>query len=478
MKKLLFFALLLLVSGQATAQRFEFDVPTLQLKYVHPTRPTSTSVALATQQGLEAINARINAATLGQGLFDAGQTSQINALSATAAGLRTDVGALQTGKVDNGTFNTYTNNQATVNAAKANVSDLTSYIATQTTFDAGQTTRINSVSNTAVGLRTDVGALQTGKANLTGGNAFSGTQNFSNGLQINGTGFNPETAFGLVNTNAQFEVNVTNFNTLTKPGLYPITGNNGEWNTALNGPIQAFKYGTLLVTSAGAGDQVYHQLYFSLQGETWQRIKFFSGASWGNWFCSVRKNVVTNRAINLFEDADNDHQFYGMGINPNVLRYQVPRTAADHVFYAGVSPITSNELMRIRGNGTVSIGNTDISARLVVFTPQGIAGLKITTGVKDTWFPFSDGNNYIRGTTIIGDSDPLDRLGLGVNPTSKLHVNGANGFSQFRLEKPYTPTSSSDANGEVGQVGWDANWTYLKVSTSPHVWKRSALSTF
>ncbi len=365
MKKLLFFALLLLVSGQAAAQRFEFDVPTLQLKYVHPTRPISTSVVLATQQGLEAINARINAVTSGQGLFDAGQTSQINALSATAAGLRSDVGALQTGKVDNGTFNTYTNNQATVNAAKANVTDLTSYIATQTTFDAGQTTRINSVSNAAVGLRTDIVSLSgtvggqatqisslSGSAllrnaggqvvaaqlintTLTGQTLLGRTTNDGTGATVQiagGMGFEGERVnttswFGLAPATAFLSTNVLDWNTLVRAGFYFIGGADG-WRANSNGPTRTNGYGVIQVYSIGNGNGGM-QVFTHATGEVWTRINYFG---WGSWSCSKPNN--------------------------------------------------------------------------------------------------------------------------------------------------YVPTSSTDPTGDLGQVGWDANWTYLKVSTSPHVWKRSALSTF
>ncbi|MBL7973443.1 MAG: hypothetical protein JNJ85_00930, partial [Candidatus Kapabacteria bacterium] len=46
-------------------------------------------------------------------------------------------------------------------------------------------------------------------------------------------------------------------------------------------------------------------------------------------------NILSNRRVVLWQDADNDHQFYGLGVNTSVLRYQVGNTSADHVFYAG-----------------------------------------------------------------------------------------------------------------------------------------------
>ena len=77
-------------------------------------------------------------------------------------------------------------------------------------------------------------------------------------------------------------------------------------------------------------------------------------------------NVTANRKIVLYETTNNDHQYFGFGVNANILRYQVDATNANHVFYAGASSTTSNELMRISGNGNVGIGTTNPSTTLHV----------------------------------------------------------------------------------------------------------------
>jgi hypothetical protein len=61
---------------------------------------------------------------------------------------------------------------------------------------------------------------------------------------------------------------------------------------------------------------------------------------------------VGNRKIVLYEPGGhNDHRFFGFGVNSGALRYQVEHTGADHVFYAGTSETTSNEVFRILGSG-------------------------------------------------------------------------------------------------------------------------------
>jgi hypothetical protein len=69
-------------------------------------------------------------------------------------------------------------------------------------------------------------------------------------------------------------------------------------------------------------------------------------------------NTVLNRKIVLWENGDNNHEYYGFGINGAVLRYQVSATLENHIFYAGTSPTTSNELLRIQGSGDVGIGTS------------------------------------------------------------------------------------------------------------------------
>jgi hypothetical protein len=72
-------------------------------------------------------------------------------------------------------------------------------------------------------------------------------------------------------------------------------------------------------------------------------------------------NSTLNRKISLFESVANDHQYFGFGVNSFILRYQVPGTTSDHVFYAGTSSSASNEVGRITGTGNLIIPGTSYS---------------------------------------------------------------------------------------------------------------------
>lgn len=108
-------------------------------------------------------------------------------------------------------------------------------------------------------------------------------------------------------------------------------------------------------------------------------------------------NLVMNRKILLYETANNDHQFYGFGVNSGVLRYQVDNVAADHIFYAGASTTTSNELARIKGNGNVGIGTATPATKL------HIAADRPDNTLAQLW---------ITGT------DPNKNLSIGYNTTA------------------------------------------------------------
>lgn len=93
-------------------------------------------------------------------------------------------------------------------------------------------------------------------------------------------------------------------------------------------------------------------------------------------------NTTANRKIVLWETANNDHQFYGFGINGSTLRYQTPSGGDDHIFYSGFGTNSSTELLRIKGNGNLGVGVSDPAFRLDVgermrirSTPGNTAGV-------------------------------------------------------------------------------------------------------
>ncbi len=67
-------------------------------------------------------------------------------------------------------------------------------------------------------------------------------------------------------------------------------------------------------------------------------------------------------------------------------------------------------------------------------------------------------------------------VGIGVDtPTSRIDVDGVDGYNQIRARKSATPSSTAASDGQTGNIVWDNNYIYIKTSAG---WKRAALSTF
>ncbi len=86
----------------------------------------------------------------------------------------------------------------------------------------------------------------------------------------------------------------------------------------------------------------------------------------------------------------------------------------------------------------------------------------------------------IRDTIIPGSEllvvDNTGNVGIGTStPTAALDIAGSTGYDQLRIRSSYTPTGTGDTNGNVGDITWDDNYSYVKTSGG---WKRSALSSF
>ena len=114
------------------------------------------------------------------------------------------------------------------------------------------------------------------------------------------------------------------------------------------------------------------------------------------------------------------------------------------------------------------------------------AGKNLTSGNNCTYLGGFDGTGFTTSSNYIFISDGAGNVrlmsdnsglvGVGTTaPTARLHVKATNGYNQFRLETSYTPSSTADANGNIGDFAWDDSYIYVKTTAG---WKRSALNTF
>jgi hypothetical protein len=148
-------------------------------------------------------------------------------------------------------------------------------------------------------------------------------------------------------------------------------------------------------------------------------------------------NALTNRKIVLHDVNNNDHEYYGFGVNGSSFRYQVDVVGSSHDFYAGTSTTTSRHLMRIRGDGYIGIGTTSPIASLDVRGDIAISG-KLTMSPSDN---FSYSGNNVGHYSLSWLMDPAEIGG----PMAYL-----SGYAGIRLFTTGTPRLNILSNGNVG----------------------------
>lgn len=175
-------------------------------------------------------------------------------------------------------------------------------------------------------------------------------------------------------------------------------------------------------------------------------------------------NVIQNRKIVLWDGNNNDHNYYGFGVNGNILRYQVDGTTSNHAFYAGTSTTTSNELMRITGTGNVGIGIAAPAQRLDV---QG-GNARINNafigdvGYGGSWTGFS---HYSQAnTTGYGLLQYSDGTYTLMNK-----ANTGNGYLGFRIGNADQAVILNNGNMGVGTTNPSKKFTVVNGSIRPAI---------
>lgn len=190
----------------------------------------------------------------------------------------------------------------------------------------------------------------SGTGNVSMGNTTSITQIRSSinasGLTCGGTVYsgaaNPTTTISTAGTTTLTGVN-TNFTSAMMGGVLYVNGGSTpyiiiNWNSATQLTLN-----TAATFSATNNYEIWYGGLYRIPG-----VLQFNN-----------QETTKNKLISLFDSGtpsnQTEHTYYGFGINPSTLRYQVVGTTSHHVFYASTSASASNELFRISGNYNVSM---------------------------------------------------------------------------------------------------------------------------
>jgi hypothetical protein len=185
-------------------------------------------------------------------------------------------------------------------------------------------------------------------------------------------------------------------------------------------------------------------------------------------------NAITSNALFM------SPSFYATSTTGD--NYYVP--ASGGVYTTANAPGNSGFIYHKFTIATPAANSGDGEATLVEINKpvnRGISDGK-ETGLRIRFSVTGTANNLRALETVNGDvrlHTTSGRTGIGVDGssdiTSRLDVSGEEGYNQLRLRKKFTPTSSSDTHGAIGDVSWDDDYIYIKTSSG---WKRSTLGTF
>ncbi len=181
------------------------------------------------------------------------------------------------------------------------------------------------------------------------------------------------------------------------------------------------------------------------------------------------RNELGNKRIVLFDALGDDHQYFGFGINSGALRYQ---SDADHVFYAGQTSETSLEVLRIKENGNVGIGNANPQSRLSVSGTGEITGNTVIGGNLALGLPTAayrldvGGSARLNGDLFLNSSNPggtwFFLSNFHENPTGWKLVATPDGKLKF-FNTSNTSVLTLLQNGRVG-IGTETPAYPLQVS--------------
>ena len=166
-------------------------------------------------------------------------------------------------------------------------------------------------------------------------------------------------------------------------------------------------------------------------------------------------DIVQNDVIRMFSDAPNPHQFYGFGIGPATVRYQVAIQGGIHAFYGGVSATASRQFASIKdrdavfgeplaaGEGHWQIGTAGAgdNGYLRFRSPDGAAGAnKIQAEIFCDGF---SGNGGITGSTM--EFRTAATTGPNTPLINRMQLNGGGDLMVSDPAAPYTAGTGSTA---------------------------------
>lgn len=336
-------------------------------------------------------------------------------------------------------------------------------------------------------------AVSAGTITLTGNVTGSGTVGSSFATTIASRLNQIPTPTGAVNMNSQNMVSLGNVGIgVASPGV-PLQFANvvdlskiALYRTAAN-DYQFFGFGISSGTLRYSVDALVsnHVFYAAASSTTANELFRISG----NGTCNVSgnlgidvpaptislqfSNALDTCKLALYQGAANKYQVHGFGVESGILRYSIASSSNAHVFYAGTSSTTANELFRITGAGNVGIGGVSAPNTYLQF-PNDLDNCKISLyqsaankfqvfgfGISSGTLRYSVGGSSNSHTFYCGASSTTSTELFRIDGTGYATVKGGAGTLYSRV--PSIQIHSSPAGATTVLSGM---WTKLNGSTA------------
>lgn len=176
-------------------------------------------------------------------------------------------------------------------------------------------------------------------------------------------------------------------------------------------------------------------------------------------------------------------QVYTNFTTSGITQMNISGGSEDLTFLAVNSPNSGGISMGIRGETSIynaygAPGDGYIYSSVFNNGLNIISQPTSPTQTTDDYIRFYAGRDALFTSDIHIQGSGTTRGNIGINnesPTSKLDIIETTGYQQLRLRTSYTPTSTADADGEIGDIAWDDDYIYIKTSIG---WRRSTLTSF
>lgn len=199
------------------------------------------------------------------------------------------------------------------------------------------------------------------------------------------------------------------------------------------GNSTAFTAGSVVFASSSSGSYTQNNSNFF-----WDNSTIGLGIGTNTVHCPLQfASATANRKIVMYEGTNNDHEFYGFGVNALQLRYQAPETAG-HFWYTASSSSASVNTMSIDGAGLLTI-----------------SGATATKASGTTWANPSDQRiktnitPFVDGLSVLMNLNPMNyTLDTAKFPNAKPSI----GFIAQQVESyaPYMVYKVDDSHGVTG----------------------------